>query len=240
MAEALTGKTIVIIGGTSGIGLEAAAVLARQGAKILVASRSERNQAEARRRLGAAVDIRSLDVSDEAAVCDFFAGIGALDHLVTTAAVPVAGPFLDQDTTAVRRLVESKFWGQYYSARYGAPKIRAGGSIILFSGIVSRKPLPGMSAFAAVGGAIESLTRVLAVELAPLRVNCIAPGVVDTPAWAFLPESHREQQLATIGNSLPVKRVGRPSDIAEALLMLMTNGFMTGAVVDVDGGHAVT
>ena len=240
MREAINGKTIVIVGGTSGIGLEAAVALAREGAKLVVASRSDRNLHEARTRLGEVADVQRLDASDEVAVREFFSRIQAFDHLVTTAAVPTAGPFLDQDSRAAQELIDSKFWSQYYSARYGAPKINPGGSITFFSGIVSRKPLPGMSIFAAVGGAIESLTRALALELAPTRVNCVTPGVIDTPAWAFLPEPQREQQFAAIADGLPVKRIGTPSDVIGVLLALICNGFMTGAVVDVDGGHRVT
>lgn len=237
MPDSFTGKKVVIIGGTSGIGLALADRLQQTGASITVASRSESNQAEARRILGSAAEVATLDVTEEAEVEAFFDGLPEIDHLVMTAAVAVAGPFLEQPISAVRELVESKFWGQFYGARHGAPKIRTGGSITLFSGIVARKPLPGMSAFASVAGAIESLTRVLALELAPVRVNCITPGVIETPAWSFLPEPVRSEQLAAIGASLPVKRVGSTDDVADATMMVMANGFMTGAVVDVDGGH---
>jgi len=239
MPTRFTGKTIVIIGGTSGIGLCLADRLQRDGANVTVASRSEANQAAARHVLGSQAGIATLDVTSESGVEAFFNGLPAIDHLVMTAAVAAAGPFLEQPMSAVRDLVESKFWGQFYGARYAAPKILEGGSITLFSGIVARKPLAGMSAFASVAGAIESLTRVLALELAPVRVNCITPGVVETPAWSFLPEPDRGRQLAAIGTSLPVKRVGGPEDVADATMMVMANGFMTGAVVDVDGGHHV-
>lgn len=239
MSTRFTGKKIVVIGGTSGIGLRLADRLQHEGANVTVASRSEANRANARDVLGAQADIRTLDVTSESGVAAFFSGFPAIDHLVMTAAVAAAGPFLEQPVSAVRDLVESKFWGQFYGARYAAPKIPEGGSITLFSGIVARKPLAGMSAFASVAGAIESLTRVLALELAPVRINCITPGVVETPAWSFLPEPDRSRQLEAIGASLPVKRVGGPEDVADAAMMVMANGFMTGAVVDVDGGHHV-
>lgn len=230
-------KKVVIVGGTSGIGLTLADRLRREGARVTVASRSEKNQAAARLVLDSEVEIGTLDVTKESEVEAFFNNLPEIDHLVMTAAVSAAGPFLEQPTSAVRALVESKFWGQFYGARYAAPKIPAGGSITLFSGIVARKPLPGMSAFASVAGAIESLTRVLALELAPLRVNCITPGVIDTPAWSFLPEPDRGEQLAAIGAGLPVKRVGKPEEVADAAIMVMANEFITGTVVDVDGGH---
>jgi len=232
-------QKVIIIGGTSGIGLALAAQLVESGARVTVASRSAKNRGLARDLLGAGVDIGTLDVSRESDVEAFFAGFDEIDHLVTSAAVPAAGPFLEQSVDSVRELVESKFWGQFYAARYAAPRIRTGGSITLFSGIAARKPLPGMSAFASVAGAIESLTGVLALELAPVRVNCITPGVIATPAWSFLPEAERDSQLAAIGESLPTKRVGAPGDVARAAMAVMANGFMSGSVVDVDGGHRV-
>lgn len=239
MPNRFADKRVVIIGGTSGIGLSLADRLQKQGAKVTVASRSEKNQAAGRRTLGSEAEIRTLDVTRESEVEAFFNNLPEVDHLVMTAAVATAGPFLEQPMAAVRELVESKFWGQFFGARYAAPKIPEGGSITLFSGIVARKPLPGMSAFASVAGAIESLTRVLALELAPVRVNCITPGVIETPAWSFLPEPDRGEQLAAIGASLPVARVGMPEEVADAAMMVMANGFMTGTVVDVDGGHRV-
>lgn len=239
MPNRFADKRVVIIGGTSGIGLSLADRLQKQGAKVTVASRSEKNQAAGRRTLGSEAEIRTLDVTRESEVEAFFNNLPEVDHLVMTAAVATAGPFLEQPMAAVRELVESKFWGQFFGARYAAPKIPEGGSITLFSGIVARKPLPGMSAFASVAGAIESLTRVLALELAPVRVNCITPGVIETPAWSFLPEPDRGEQLAAIGAGLPVARVGKPEEVADAAMMVMANGFMTGTVVDVDGGHRV-
>jgi NAD(P)-dependent dehydrogenase (short-subunit alcohol dehydrogenase family) len=147
------------------------------------------------------------------------------------------GRKLEIESSAVRSVFESKFWGQYYAARYGATGIRPGGSITMFAGVASVKPLPGLVAYAAVNGAVEGLCRTLAVELAPLRVNVISPGIVVTPAYAAMPEQEREAMFQLLADKLPVKRVGRPEDVARTVLYLMQNGYSTGTVNYVDGGH---
>ncbi len=170
-------------------------------------------------------------------VRDFFAGIGTLDHLVTTAASGVTGSFLELDSAAAREVFESKFWGQYLAARYGAPRIEPGGSITMFAGVASEKPLPGLVAYAAVNGAIEGLCRTLALELAPVRVNVVSPGIVMTPAYAGMSEEERHALFATLAGQLPVRRVGQPGDVAQTVLYLLRNGYTTGTVICVDGGH---
>jgi NAD(P)-dependent dehydrogenase (short-subunit alcohol dehydrogenase family) len=231
-------KKVVIIGGSSGMGLASAKAAAAEGAYVLIAGRSKDRLKRALDEIEGEADAHSLDVTREEEVRDFFATLGTFDHLVTTAASGGAvGPFMEIDSGAVRSVFESKFWGQYYAARYGTTGIRPGGSITMFAGVASVKPLPGLVAFAAVNGAIESLCRTLAVELAPLRVNVISPGIVETPAYAAMPEPEREAMFQALADKLPVKRVGRPEDVARTVLYLMQNGYSTGTVSYVDGGH---
>ena len=123
------------------------------------------------------------------------------------------------------------------AAKYGAMAIRQGGSITMFAGVASEKPLPGLVAYAAVNGAVEGLCRTLALELAPLRVNAISPGIVMTPAYAGMPGDEREAMFGAMAAKLPVRRVGRPEDIARTVLYLMQNGYTTGTVIQIDGGH---
>ena len=234
------GKKIVIIGGSAGIGLATAKALATLGGEIVIASRSEARLAAAAAQIANGVVGRRLDVTDPRAIEAFFETVGPFDHLATTAAAGAVGMFLEIDPAKARAHVESKLWGQYFAARFGAPMLRAGGSITLFSGVVSRKPLRGTTTAALATGAIESFTRVLALELAPIRVNCVTPGITATEVWSeLLTEAGARDHLERVGRALPVGRVGQPDDVARAVIHLMSNGFTTGSVVDVDGGHRV-
>ena len=174
-------KRLVIIGGSSGIGLATAIAAMAAGAQVVIASRSRDKLETARRQIGGDTEALPLDVQDEAAVRAFFDQVGEFDHLATPGSEAAGGPFLTRDSAAVRADFDSKFWGQYLAAKYGAPRIRPGGSIVLFSGIYSQRPSAGVSGVAAINSAIEGLARALAVELAPIRVNAMSPGLVDTP-----------------------------------------------------------
>jgi NAD(P)-dependent dehydrogenase (short-subunit alcohol dehydrogenase family) len=233
----LKDKRVVIIGGSSGMGLASAKAAAAAGAYVLIAGRSREKLQRSLDEIEGEVDAHTLDVTQEGEVKAFFARIGAIDHLVTTAATGAVGSFLEMDPAAVRGVFESKFWGQYHAARYGATGIRPGGSITMFAGVASERPLPGLVAYAAVNGAVAALCRTLAVELAPLRVNVVSPGIVMTPAYAEMPADQREALFAALGVKLPVGRAGRPEDVAKTVLYLMDNGYTTGTVIHVDGGH---
>lgn len=231
----LGGKRIVITGGSSGIGLAAAEALVAKGAEVVVASRSAEKLAAAAA-LGA--QTHPLDVTREEEVRTFFERVGPFDHLVTAAGEQVLDqPVLELDTATAHRLFDVKYWGQYHATKHGAPKLRDGGSITLFSAWLARKPTAGFPTYAAIDGAIEALARVLALELAPTRVNVVSPGVIDTPLYHNLPADVRLGVLRGVAAELPVRRVGTPADVAKAVLYLIDNEFSTGAVVDVDGGH---
>ena len=235
----ISGQRILITGGSSGIGFAVARALALvEGAKVTIASRSTDKLRAARAALDNKVEARELDVTDESAIIRFFSDFGPFDHLVTAASTAAMGPAVDMPTAAFRALVDSKLYGQFLVARHAAGHIAAHGSITFFSGTVTQKPILGATAYAAVGAAAEAMARMLAFELAPRRVNTVVPGVIDTPAWDSLFDANTKSAVfSQIASSLPVRRLGTPDDIAQAVLFLISNGFVDGASLVVDGGH---
>lgn len=233
-------QKIVIIGGSSGIGLETAKQVISLGAEVVIASRSQDKLHKAKEMLGPRAAAYVLDTTDEQQVKSFFEQVGKYDHLVISAAETSGGSFLQLETDQARKLFENKFWGPYYAAKYGAPKLSAQGSITLFSGVVAYKPMIGSSALGAVNAAVSNLGQTLALELAPIRVNIVSPGIIDTPSRSKMPENTRNQFYATVADKLPVKRVGHPEDVAQGVLYLIQNHFVTGTVLHVDGGHTLT
>lgn len=233
----LKGKKAVIIGGSSGIGMAISAALADAGAQLVIASRSSEKLKKAQKAFGADTETYPLDVTREDQVRRFFEDIGPIDHLVCTAVAGANAPFLEMDTGTARGVFETKFWGQYFAARHGAPKIRPGGSITLFSGVASQKPVQGLSVLAAVNGAIEALCRSLAVELGPIRVNAVSPAVIDTPRYSRMPDEQRKRYLREYTTKLPVKRLGSPEDVAQTVLYLILNPYVSGTLAEVNGGY---
>jgi NAD(P)-dependent dehydrogenase (short-subunit alcohol dehydrogenase family) len=230
-------KRVVVVGGSSGIGLAVAQQAASQGAEVVIASSSQERVQRAVESVGGVVQGQAVDVSDERAVASFFARLGAFDHLVFT-----AGDSLDlhnlaaTDLQQARRAFELRYWAALAAVKYGSPHIRKEGSVVLTTGIAGQRPQKGWVIAASVCGTIEALTRALAVELAPIRVNAVSPGVVRTNLWQNMSAPERERLYETVGNSLPVGRIGEASEIAQAYLFLMQEGFATGQTVVVDGG----
>ena len=230
------GKKIVVIGGSSGMGLATAKAASAEGARVIIASRSEEKLRQAKAQIQGSVEGLTVNIMDEASVKAFFDRVGEFDHLTTPGSEAVMGPFLSLDTQAARKAFDSKFWGQYQAAKYGAPKIRTGGSITFFAGIWSQRPIPKASVVAAINSAIEGLGRALAMELAPIRVNTVSPGIVDTPLYAGMAPDKREAMFKEAAASIPAKRIARPEEIAQTVLYLMSNGYTTGSTLYVDGG----
>jgi NAD(P)-dependent dehydrogenase (short-subunit alcohol dehydrogenase family) len=230
-------KRVVIIGGSSGIGLAVAEEAASQGADVvIVSSKAERVQ-EAIQSIGGNVRGEAVDVFDEKSVESFFTNIGAFDHLVFTAGDSLhLHELADTDLMQARHAFELRYWAALAAVKYGNPHIRKGGSIVLTTGVAGRRPHKGWALAASVCGTIEALTRALAVELAPIRVNAVSPGVVRTNLWQNMSAGEREQLFESVGKRLPVGRVGEAHDIAQAYLFLMQEGFSTGQTVVVDGG----
>jgi NAD(P)-dependent dehydrogenase (short-subunit alcohol dehydrogenase family) len=230
-------KRVVVVGGSSGIGLAVAQQAASRGAEVVIASSSQERVQRAVESVDGEVQGQAVDVSDERAVASFFARLGAFDHLVFT-----AGDSLDlhnlaaTDLQQARRAFELRYWAALAAVKYGSPHIRKEGSVVLTTGIAGQRPQKGWVIAASVCGTIEALTRALAVELAPIRVNAVSPGVVRTNLWQNMSAPERERLYETVGNSLPVGRVGEAADIAQAYLFLMQEGFATGQTIVVDGG----
>ena len=230
------GQKIVVIGGSSGMGLATAKMAAAEGASVVIASRSEEKLQVAKSQIQGKVETFTVNVIDEGSVRALFNKVGEFNHLTTPGSEAAMGKFLALDTRKARAAFDSKFWGQYLAAKFGAPRILAGGSITFFSGAWSQKPVPGSSVVTAINSAIEGLGRALAVELAPIRVNTVSPGVMDTPLWAGMKPDKKEAFFNEVAASIPAKRVGRPEEVAQTILYLMSNGYMTGSTVYVDGG----
>jgi len=239
--QRLQGKRVVVVGGSSGMGEATAKLLAEKGASVTIASRSKEKLRAAAESIGHSVVTRELDMTDETQVQAFFEMTGPIDHLVITASDAVMGKFLEVPLTQARRFFDSKFWGQYMTARAAAPKIAPGGSITFFGGAASRRATPGLSCGSAINAAIEALGNTLAVELAPIRVNTISPGLILTPVWDSLMDPQtKEAVLTESAKKLPLRRIGTSEEIAHAVLFLLENTYMTGSVLFVDGGYLQT
>ncbi len=233
----LNGKRIVLLGGTSGIGLATAEMAAKEGATLVVASRRQESVDRAVAFLPQGTEGHALDLSNEEQVQSFFERIGLFDHLVFTAGEQLlTGELAAISLEQARRFFNLRLWGAFMAAKYGSGSIRPGGSIVLTSGTAGRHPLKGSTVTASICGAAEALTRALAVELAPLRVNAVCPGVVRTELWTNMSKEDREAMYQMTGQTLPMGRVGEARDLAEAYLYLMREGHSTGQVIIVDGG----
>jgi len=233
----LQNKTVVILGGSSGIGLAVAELAASQRAKVLIASSSAERVQKAIESIGGEAQGQAVDVSKERDVATLFTKLGVFDHLVFTAGDSLhLRDLATTDLGQARRAFELRYWSALAAVKYGSPHIRKGGSIVLTTGVAGLRPQKGWVVAASVCGTIEALTRALAVELAPIRVNAVSPGVVRTNLWQSMSAADREHLYESVGNSLPVGRVGEPYDIAQAYLFLMQEGFSTGQTVVVDGG----
>jgi NAD(P)-dependent dehydrogenase (short-subunit alcohol dehydrogenase family) len=232
---ALAGQRVVVVGGTSGMGLAAVRAALAQGADVVAAGR----RPVGRREPAAGARQEVADVTDEESVRALFQHVGELDHVLVTASPGSPGAFLEQDLASARTYMDGKFFGSWTCARFAAPRIRAGGSITFVTGgAVVRPPAHG-SMIAAAFAAIEALTRALAVELGPRRVNTIRPGYTDSEMWQFLSDAQRDDLRRRVADALPVRRMGTPEDVAHAAVFLMTNPQMTGTVLEVTGGETL-
>ena len=231
----LNDQKVLIIGGSSGMGLATAIAAANEGARVLIASRSTAKLKDAADKIGADVKWCRVDFTDEESVKSLFTAVGAIDHLVIPGSFVTTGPLKELPMSDARASMDSKFFGPYLAVKEA--ELNPQGSIILFSGILSRRPDKGSAILAAINAAVETLGKALAVELAPVRVNVISPGLTrNTGAFLGMPEEALEAMFDGAAQSLPVKRVGLPADIASVAIELMSNSFITGAVFDVDGG----
>ncbi|WP_112663551.1 SDR family oxidoreductase [Microvirga flavescens] len=237
----LNGKTILVVGGTSGIGLAAAQRFAEDGARVVVASRSATNIEAAARALGNGTKGRVLDTTDDAAVEAFFSDGTVYDHIVISAAKTPRGPVRDLALADAQSAMNSKFWGSYRTVRAAvrANAISKQGSVTFVSGFLSVRPSKTAALQGAINAALEALGRGLALELAPIRVNTASPGFVDTPLWGDQTTPEHQALLAKMAGSLPASLAGKPEHVAIQIEAFLTNPYITGTTVLVDGGGAI-
>jgi NAD(P)-dependent dehydrogenase (short-subunit alcohol dehydrogenase family) len=231
----LEGKRVVVIGGASGIGFAIAELACALGATVVIGSSGEANVNAAVARLPGATG-RVVNLRDEASVAGYFEALGAFDHLALTAGdwnVPMWAPARDLDLGQARESFTVRFWGALAAVKHGCRAIARDGSITLTSGMLAHRPMKGAPMAAAVGGAVEQLARGLAVDLAPLRVNAVCPGITLTDhVKQQMPAATLQSMVAT----LPLPRAASPAEAAQAYVYLMLNGYATGQVLALDGG----
>ena len=228
----------VIVGGTAGIGLATARALAAEGHRVTVIGRDADRVKQAVDEIGGDAQGRAASMTDRASLDAVFAELGALDNLVITApGTGAPGNLAELDLEALNEAFHTKFTGLAHTIQAALPQLAKQGSITVVSAASAQQALPGTAGLAAVNGAVETVVPTLALELAPIRVNCVSPGVVDTDWWnRVVPADQRAAVLDTFVAGTPVGRVGKPEDIADAIALLVRNGFITGAVLPVDGG----
>ncbi len=230
----LDGKRVVVIGGATGIGFAIAELACELGATLVIASSNEAKIAAAAERLRGAT-AKTVDLRDEGSVASCFEQLGSFDHLAITAGdwgTPMMASARDIDLTQARELLEVRFWGVLAAVKHASLTIASEGSITLTSGMLAHRPPKGAATAAALGGAVEHLTRGLAMDLAPVRVNAVCPGFVLTDHVKQMPDAMLQSMVAP----LPIPRAAAPREAAQAYVYLMLNGYATGQILPIDGG----
>ena len=233
----LRGKRIVVVGAGSGIGRSVAVAASRAGASVTLAGRKRDALEQTAALATGPAQVRLLDAANEAEVEAFFAATGAFDHLVSTISQGASGPVTELSASDVQRAMNAKLWAPFFLVKHGKPRIDAAGSFAFFSGIRGARPTPRSSITSLVNAGLEAFAKAMAVELGPIRVNVISPGIVDSgPFWSVLGDEARERMFSDFAQRSPARRVGLPAEQADAVLFALANPFVTGAVIPVDGG----
>lgn len=235
MSASLQEKTVLVVGRGSGIARAVTDAARAAGARVVVAARDVAALEDAYK--GTDVTVRRVDLTDEASVAALAEDLGHVDHVVSTASARARGAVSDLTPEQLILSFHTKVVGPIMLAKHFVPRMPADGSLVLFSGVAALQPDPGFLAVAATNGSVDTVVRSLAVELAPIRVNAISPGTIDTGAWDGLGEQKKAEFFAKLSATSPGRRVGTPEDIAQAVLFALTNTFMTGVTVPVDGGQ---
>jgi NAD(P)-dependent dehydrogenase (short-subunit alcohol dehydrogenase family) len=235
VGNTLQDKTVVVVGRGSGIARAVTLLAHSEGARVVVAGRDQGKLAAAYRETDIAAE--TVDLTDDASIAALADRVGAADHVVSTASARARGTLADLERSKLQLSFDTKVLGPAMLAKCFAPLIKPGGSFVLFSGVHAFKHNVGYLGVGITNGAVDFLTRWLAVELAPIRVNAVSPGVIDTGAWDALGEEGKREYFAHIAAGNPVRRIGTPDDVASAVLFAMSNTFMTGMTLKVDGGE---
>ena len=228
----VAGKTAIIFGGTSGIGLATARQLAALGAKVIAVSRNPDKAGD----IPAGISLKKCDALDREAVSALFQACAPFDILVSaaTGGARAIGPFLDMDMDGYRASFD-KLWGYANVLRFGAEHMSADGSIVLVSGAPARRTKPGQVSLASVGAAVEALVRAVAPEIAPRRLNVVSPGSIDTPMVSLEGEARKTLYAKSTASHL-IPRAGTADEVAQGVVFMIQNDFVTGTTIDVDGG----
>lgn len=229
-------KKIIVTGGTSGIGLATAQRFQQMGGIVTVTGRNEE-----RLRAATALGLQAIavDSRDRTALDRFFAGQDGIDHLVIAAGGSKGmGEFASLSLDELREGFEAKFWPQLHTFQSAIPHMRTGGSVTLVTAISAVAKLPGVSGLTAINGALELMVPIWARELKTIRINAISPGLIDTPWWDFVPKENRQDTFQQFTANQPVARAGRPEEVADAIVFLAGNDYITGKALGVDGGMA--
>jgi NAD(P)-dependent dehydrogenase (short-subunit alcohol dehydrogenase family) len=239
MTGSLKDQTVLVIG--RGSGLARAVVLAAQeaGARVVAAGRDAAALTAAYAG-EPGISTETVDLTDEASIAALGERLGTVDHVISTASARARGRVGDLDRDAIRRSFDTKVTGPLMLAKHLAPRMSSGGSFVLFSGVAAAKIAVGTLGVAITNAAADTLARSLALELAPIRVNAISPGVIDTGAWDAFGEQGKADYFAGISARNPARHIGTPDDIAQAVLFALTNTFLTGQTLHVDGGEPLT
>lgn len=235
--KGLLNKRVILLGASSGLGLATAKAAAAEGAKVVIVSSNQQRIDLALQQLPAGSEGYAVDLGKEENIKNFFSKIGQFDHLVYTAAENLSlKNVVDTEVEDARNFFNLRFFSAFTAVKYAIPHLSKEGSISLTSGIASTRPGKGWSLASSICGAMEGFVRAMAVELAPVRVNAVVPGVIKTNLWNNMSDTDRENLYQSVGDSLPVQRVGEAEDIALTFIYLMKQRFGTGQNLIVDGG----
>jgi NAD(P)-dependent dehydrogenase (short-subunit alcohol dehydrogenase family) len=229
-------RTALVVGGTSGIGLATARRLHGLGATVHIAGRSKERLDDVAAS-DPALHGHQADGGHAQEISALAEAIGPIDWLIITLSGSEGpGPFADLDLGMLRRAFDAKFWGHVTTLQAALPHLTPDGSVTLLGAITARAGLPGTAGIAAINGSVEALVKPLAAELAPVRVNAVSPGFVDTPWWSGLPAEARQALFAQAARALPARRIATADDVADAVVFAATNSNLTGTVIETDGG----
>lgn len=235
----LTGAHIVIVGGGSGIGLAAAQEALERGARVTIVGRSKDKLDQANEQLKGTLRVYQADVLQEDSLKKAFKEIGHFNHLFVSAAAGVTAPLANSSIHKLRPTLDIKIWGALLCAKHAAQYISPGGSVTFISGLAGRRGYAGFAIAGAANAGGEALARNLAIELAPIRFNTVCAGVIDTAMLDAVFGSEKKKIVAEISKKLPVGRIGKALEIADAVLFVMGNSFINGSTLLVDGGDAL-